>query len=111
MESHIPPAVMPQRLVRHDWTEIGTAYANIDDIADGPSGITQPCSASDAFGERRHVIENCVHFWHDIHAVDIDPLVRLRTQGNVQHRALLARVDFLPAEHGVDMRGQATFVR
>ncbi len=67
-------------------------------------------AAADRVGERRHPVEHRVHVGHDVDAVDDDPLACGRAQGDVQHRAILGRVDLLAAEHRVDAFAQAAFV-
>ena len=41
---------MLERLISHDRTEIGAAYADIDDVADALAGMAPPVAAADAVG-------------------------------------------------------------
>ena len=101
---------MTQGFVRHHRTEIGAADADVDDVANGPTRVAAPVAAADLFREGRHAVEDRVHLGHDVDAVDQNPLVCRRPQGDVEHRALLGHVDLGAAEHGVDALGEAAFV-
>ena len=54
-------AVVLQRLVGHDRTEIGAADPDVDDGAHAPAGVPAPAAVPDLVGERRHPIEHLVH--------------------------------------------------
>ncbi len=49
-KSHRALAVMLERLISHDRTEIGAADADIDNVADALAGMAPPVAASDAVG-------------------------------------------------------------
>ncbi len=51
-----------------------------------------------------------MHGGHHVLAADDDPRVLGRAQRDVQHRALLADIDLVTAEHCVDARAQAGFL-
>ena len=59
-------AVVPERFVRHHGPEVGTADADIDDIADTLAAVALPGAASDTGGELAHLIEHGVDLGHDI---------------------------------------------
>ena len=48
--------------------------------------------------------------WYDVLAVDDDRCPSWRTQGNVQHSAVLGDVDLVAAEHRVDARPQTALL-
>ncbi len=68
-------------------------------------------AAADPVGEVRHLVEHGVDLGHHVLAVDDDRCPSRRAQGHVQHGAVLGDVDLLAAEHGVDPRAQAGFLR
>ena len=102
---------MPQRLVGHHRSEVGAADADVDDVADALAGVALPFAAADAVGEGRHLVEDGVDLGHDVLAVDHDRRAARRAQRDVQDRAILRDVDLLAAEHRVDARAQAGFLR
>ena len=52
-------------------------------------------------GERAHAVEHLVDVAHDVATVDDERAVAGKTQGDVERRAILGRVDVLAAEHRV----------
>ena len=58
----------------------------------------------------RHLVQHGVDFRHDIFAVHQDGGILGRAQGDVQHGAVFRDVDFLAAEHRVDLRAQTGFL-
>ncbi len=63
-------AVMPERFVGHDRTEIGAADADIDDVANAFSSVALPFAAAHAVGEVGHLVEHGMNFGHDVLSVD-----------------------------------------
>src|SRR5262245_46722268 len=90
---------MSKRLVGHHGPEIRSADADIDDIADALVRVALPCAAAHSLGEIRHPVENGPDLGHDIRAVAFDGCAARRTQGHVQHCAVLRDVDLVAAEH------------
>ena len=108
---HVALAVVPQRLVGHHRAEVGAADADVDDVADALAGMPEPVAAAHLVGERGHAVEHRVHLGHDVVAVDDDRTApRGARKRDVQHRALLGRVDLLAAEHRVDALAQAALL-
>ena len=62
-------------------------------------------------GEVGHLVEHGVDLGHDVLAIDDDGCSSRRAQRHVQDGAVLGDVDLLAAEHGVDPRAQAGFLR
>ena len=110
-ESHGPIAVVFQRFVGHDRSEVGAADADVDDIPNAFAGVPLPLPAPDAVGEIRHPVEHGVDLGHHVLAVDDDRCVLGCAQGDVQDGSVLRDVDLVSAEHGVDSRSQAAIPR
>ncbi len=55
--------------------------------------------AADGVGEVRHLPEDFLHLGHDVLAVFVDLRTFWRTQGHVQHGAVLGHVYVLAREH------------
>ena len=110
-ERHGAVAVMLERLVGHHRPEVGTANADVDDVANAFAGVAFPLAAADAIGEVSHLVEHGVDLGHDVLAVHDDGCSFRRAQRHVQDRAVLRDVDLLAAKHGVDSRSQAGFLR
>ncbi len=58
-----------------------------------------------------HLVEHGVDLGHHVLAVDDDRCAARRAQGHVQDGAVFRDVDLVAAEHGVDPRAQAGFLR
>src|SRR5262252_6205835 len=101
---------MAQCLVGHYRAEVGTADADVDDVANALTRVSLPLAVADPIGELRHLVEHCVDMRYDILAIDDDRGPPWRTQGNVQHSAVLGDVDLVAAEHCVDALAQTAFV-
>ena len=109
-EGHRPVAVVLERLVGHHRPEVGTADADVDDVADALAGVALPCAAAHAVGEVGHLVEHGVHLGHHVLAVDDDVGRSRGAQGHVQDRAVFGDVDPVAAEHRVDALAQAAFL-
>ena len=62
-------------------------------------------------GEGDHAVEDGVHLGDDVDAADDERLARGLAQRDVQHRALLGRVDDVAAEHRRDALANAALAR
>src|SRR5262249_40084550 len=109
-ERHIALAVMTQCFVGHDRPEVGATDADVDDVTDPLTRVSLPLTAADAVREVRHLIEHCMDMWYDVLAVHDDRCPSWRTQGNMQHSAVLGDVDLVAAEHRVDALAQTTLL-
>ncbi len=92
---------MPERLVRHHRSEIGSADANVDD---GPNGLTRvaaPLAVPDEFGEGAHSLEDLVNLRHHVDTVNDQRGVLWHAKRDVQHGAIFRDVDGFSGEHGV----------
>ena len=110
-EGEAAVAVVPERLVGHDRPQIGTADADVDDVADPLAGVPVPGAAAHAIREVRHPVEHGMNLGHDVLAVDQDRRAARRAQRHVEHGSFLRDVDLLAAEHGVDAGAQAAVLR
>src|SRR5262249_59140447 len=102
---------MPERLVRHDWPEVRSANADVDDVLDALARMAFPIAATDAVGKAGHLVEHGVDLWHDVLAINDDGSPSRRTEGHVQDRAVFRDIDLLTTEHGVDPGTQVAFLR
>ena len=100
-------AVVPERLVGHDRAQVGTADADVDDVADRLACMAFPGAAAHAIREVGHAVEHRVDLGHHVHAVDYDRCAARRAQRDVEDGAVLRDVDLLAGEHGVDAGAQA----
>ncbi len=82
-------------------TEVRAADADVDDVGDRATVVAGPRAAAHVADEGRHVVEDRVDVRHDVVAVDADHGVARRPQRDVQHRAMLGRVDLVAGEHRV----------
>ena len=85
-EGDVALAVVAQRLIGHDGSQIGPANADIDHRADALAGVAGPRATADAIGEGRHFLQDGVDIRHDILAVDHDDCAFRRAQRDVQTR-------------------------
>ncbi len=102
---------MTQCFIGHDRAEIGTADADVDDVADALAGVAQPVTAAHLLGKCRHAVEHRMHFGYDIDAFDEYPCLHRRAQGNVQRRACFRGVDDVAAKHRIDTLTHAALAR
>ena len=110
-EGEAAVAVVPERLIGHDRPQIGTADADVDDVADPLAGVPGPGSAAHAIRKVRHPVEHGMNLRHDVLAIDQDRRAARCAQRHVEHGSFLRDVDLLPAEHGVDPAAQAAVLR
>ena len=87
--------------------EVGSAYADIDDIADAFATVAFPLAAADAIGEVGHLVEHRVNLRHNVLAVDQDVSTSWRTQRHMQYGAMFRDVDLLTAKHRIDPGAQS----
>src|SRR5260221_3851541 len=105
-ERHAALGVMFERLVGHHRSEVRTANANVDDVADALACVSFPLPAPYAIRELSHLVEHLVNLAHHVLAVYDNGNVFGRAQGYVQDRPLLSGVDFLPSTQAINSRLQ-----
>ena len=105
-ERHRPVAVVLQRFIGHDRTQIGTADAYVDHVANALSGVPLPLSVANAVAEAGHSVQYTVNLRDHIVAIDEDGGTLWRSQRHMQNRSLLRDVDLLASEHGINARLQ-----
>ena len=110
-ERHGSIAVVLERLVGHNRTQVGAPDADVDHVTNALAGVSLPFATSQAVGKIRHPVEHGMHLGHHVFTIDHDRFVSRRPQGNVQDCALFGDVDFLPVEHGIDACPQARLFR
>ncbi len=98
---------MFQRLIGHDGAKVGAPYADVDDVLDRLARRPRPFAAADLRRKRSHLVEDLMHLGDDVLSVDVDDGVLGRTQGCMQHRAVLGDVDLLAGKHGLGAALQA----
>src|SRR5262245_26704755 len=103
-EGHSALAVMPECLVSHHWPEIGSANADVDNVANALTGMALPFSTADTVREIGHLIQYGVDLRDYVLTVYDDGCSLGSTQGHVQDSPLFRGVDLLPPKHGVDPR-------
>ena len=91
--------VLAQGLGRHRGSEVGAADADVDHVPDRLPREPGPLVVADAHREGGHPIEDRMDLGDDVLAVDEQALARGRTQGRVEDRPILGRVDALSREH------------
>ncbi len=101
-ELHVAPAVGAQRVVSHRRPKITAADADVHDVANYASGVTDAASVADRRGELRHLLQHALHLGHDIDTVDDESGARGHPQSDVQNGAVLGDVDVLTSKHRVD---------
>ena len=105
-------AVVAQRFVGHDRSQIAAADADVDDVADGLAGKPEPFAGAKLVGELGHMVEHLMHRVARFgHFGRRQGLPAGRAQRGVQHGALLGDVDGVSAEHGVDALAQSAILR
>ena len=78
-------AVVLQRLIGHDRTEVGAADADIDHVADAFAGMALPAAAAQPIGEIRHLVQNAMDLGNHVLAIDLD--ARRRAARAERHEA------------------------
>jgi hypothetical protein len=101
---------MPQSFIGHYRAEIGSADADIDNVADALAGVSFPSATTDAVAERRHFIEDGVNVRDHVFAIDKNGLAFGGAKSYVQDSAIFSDIDFITAEHGIDMVLQTGFL-
>ncbi len=108
-KGEIAITVVLQGFVGHDRTEIGAADANIDDVANALASVTFPGAGTNAVTKGRHFIEYGMHIGDDVFPVNENSGVFGCAQCNMKDRAIFGDVDFVTAEHRIDVGLQAGF--
>ena len=91
--------VMAQGLAGHHRPEVGTADADVDDVADALAAGAGPAPVADPLAEAGHPRQHLLHLGHHVLAAGREAFARGRTQRHVQRRAVLGGVHVLAAEH------------
>ncbi len=87
-----------QRMRHHLRAEVRTADADIDDMPDRFARMADPCAVADLVGEHGHLHALGLHLFRE-RRVDVG-----RAQRDVEHCALLGRIDDLAREHRIAAR-------
>ena len=80
---------MPQRLIGHHRSEVGSADADVDDVANGLVGVPTPLAASDLRGEVDHAVKNLVDLVNDVDTINHQSRVAGETKGDMEDRSVL----------------------
>ena len=97
-------AIGSQRQGRHRRPEVGTADADVDDVAELVGGDAADFAGADLVGEAEELLQRRVHLGDDVHPAGADVGVLRRTQRDMQDGAVLGDVDRLAGEHRVAQR-------
>ena len=98
-----------QRLRRQRRAQVRAADPDVDYIGEFAAAAAGNRAVAHAVGEFAHASERGLDLRHDIHAVDHH---RHRVaQRRVQHRAILAYVDFFAVEQALDFVAEAALAR
>jgi hypothetical protein len=103
-------AVVFEGLVGHDRSQIRSADADIDDIANAFARLAVPGAGADPQGEIGHLVENGMNLRHDVFAIVHDRSAARRAQGHVQHGTVFRDVDIIAPKHGLDAIAQPRFL-
>ena len=99
-----------QRFNHHQWPQVRTANANIDNIGNGFAGITFPVTRDDLFREVLHLGQHLIDFGHDIFAVNQNGRIAAVAQSHMKHGTIFGGIDFLARKFAGDGFFQATFL-
>ena len=91
-----------QGLGCHGRTQVGSADTDVDDLLDGPPGVTEPRTGAQRRGEVTHTPQDLVDIGGDILTVDLEVFLDREAKRGVEDGAVLGVVDVLAAEHGLD---------
>ena len=109
-ESHSAVAVVLQRLIGHDRSEIGAADTDVNDVADALAGLAFPVARTHAVGKVGHGVEDGVNVGHHIAAIVQECGAARCAQRDVQDSTIFRDVDLVAAEHRVDAIAQLRFL-
>ena len=101
-----PVMIGRQRQRRHRRAEIRAADADIDDIGELCAAGRRDRPRAQPRGESRHALQHVIHRRHDVLSVDEDGPVRTIAQRDMQHGAILGRIDRRTREHGIALAGE-----
>src|SRR5581483_7804198 len=91
----------------HGRAEVRPADPDVDDVAYRPAGGALPLPEADLLGEEGHAVEDPVDLLHHVGPVDHQRGAPGHPEGDVEHRAVLGRVDRLAPPHRLDALGEA----
>src|SRR4030095_7694814 len=86
----------------HDRPEIRATDTNVDNVANTLPSVALPRAAPHAAGKVGHLVEDGMHLWNNVLAIDNDRSPSLGTECHMKHCAVFGNVDLFASEHGVD---------
>jgi hypothetical protein len=95
-KGHISLAIVLECFMGHDRPEIGTANADVHDVANALAGVAFPRAGPHAVRELGHLVEHGMNLRN--HVLYNGSVFR-RTKGHVQDRAFFRDVDLLSEKH------------
>jgi hypothetical protein len=101
------PSTFETKLAGHARAQVRAADSDVDEVSDPAPGVPGPAAAAHPLREARHAVENLVDPGHHVLTVHKDRCVAGCAEGDVEDGAVLAPVDPLAGEHGVDAPAQA----
>jgi hypothetical protein len=111
MNRKVVRAIRLERLGHHDGSEIRAANADVDDVANALSGVTEPVTISHGLGELAHVGKYAVDVLHHVVTVDENWSVRAVAKRDVEDRTILGRIDLFAVEHALGPRSEFSLTR
>ncbi len=103
--------VRSQSLDYHARSEVGSANADINHIADRLTGIPAPVTGMHPGDEFPHLLQYRVHSGHDILSVDPHGAIGTIAQSHMQCRTLFRAVNRLARKHPLDFIFEPAFAR
>ncbi len=91
-----------QGFTSHGGTEVRPADADIENVADGLSGVAFPFPAPDGLGEGVHLLKNGAHLGHHVSSVHEDRRVGTVSERDMQNGAVFSHIENVAPEHGGD---------
>mmetsp|Transcript_46688 Transcript_46688/g.77255 ORF Transcript_46688/g.77255 Transcript_46688/m.77255 type:complete len:279 (-) Transcript_46688:211-1047(-) len=95
----VPFAKWLERLCHHYWPEIASADAKIDHVSDRLAGEALPLSRAHTPNEILHLVKHGIHLRHHVSPVNDNRSTSAIAQRNMEHGALLGKIDLLTREH------------
>ena len=91
----------------HSGTEVGAAYADVNEVGDGFVGDASVAAVVECFGVGEGAVEFVVEFGEDVFAVNVNGRgVGRQAQGGMEDGAVFAEVDFFAVLHDVHLSGK-----
>mmetsp|Transcript_41489 Transcript_41489/g.111062 ORF Transcript_41489/g.111062 Transcript_41489/m.111062 type:complete len:486 (+) Transcript_41489:360-1817(+) len=98
-----PRAVVLERLGDHNRTQVRPADADVDDVGEALAREAHALAAPNLIDEDANLGKHRVDLWHNVGTVNEDRGVGAIAERDVEHGPVLSDVDFVAAEHSLDL--------